>query len=141
MFCKLYLGVSLVSESAVAQAFLQHFRDEPPEWLDHGPVALMEMALEESNCADESGRSGAESAFERAVLEQPQEERTVFILHGVLDLQLPWLGAITQLPFAAVDQPWIWSSLQLLMSTVKDDCSRLLKEFDIAPNAAAYTWA
>ncbi len=71
MFCKLYLGISQVSESAVAHAFLQYFRDE----------------------------------------------------------------------FAAVDQPCIWSSLQLPMSTVKDDCSRLLKEFDIAPNAAAYTWA
>lgn len=141
MFCKLYLGDSLVSECAVAQAFLQYFRNESPLWLDHVPVALMAIALDESNCAGGSGRSYADSAFEWAVLELPPEERAVFILHGVLDLQLPWVAAITQLPFAAVNQLWMRALLQLRMCTVKDDCSRFLNKYCTGPNAAACTWA
>jgi DNA-directed RNA polymerase specialized sigma24 family protein len=124
-FCKLYLGDSQVTETVVAQAFLKYFRSELPLRRDHVPTALIALALEESNCGGEGGGTDADSAFEWAVLELPPDERAVFILHGVLDLQLPWVAAVTGIPFATVSQLWIRALIQLRMSTVDDGCSRL----------------
>lgn len=134
-FCKLYLGDLQVTESVVGEVFLRYFRSELPLSRDHVPATLMSQALEESNCAGEGGETDADSAFEWAVLGLPPEERAVFILHGVLDLQLPWVAAITQNSFANVSQLWIRALIQLRMSIVRDGCSRLFAECGSAPQA------
>lgn len=134
-FCKLYIGDLQVAESAVTDVFLKYFRSELPLGRDHVPVTLMSLALETSNCAGESEETDANSAFEWAVLGLPPEERAVFILHGVLDLQLPWVAAITQNSFANVSQLWIRALIQLRMSIVRDGCSRLFAECRSASQA------
>jgi hypothetical protein len=41
-----------------------------------------------------------------AVLHLGQEHRTVFILHAMLDLWLPWVSAITRISFGTLNQLW-----------------------------------
>ena len=132
-FCRLYLGDAEAADQVVSRAFLQYFRRELPLRLDRVPTGLMSLTLEESNSAGEVGVTDAESDFEWAVLELPPDERAVFILHGVLDLQLPCVAAVTGIPFAAVSQLWIRALIQLRMSTVHDGCSRLFAGCGSAP--------
>ena len=137
LFCRLYTGNSETAEKAVAQTFLKYFRSELRLHLDRVPTALMSLAVEESNCAGDGCGADVDSEFEWAVLGLPPEERAVFILHGMLDLQLPWVAAVGRLSFAAASQLWVRALLQLRMSTVKDDCSRLFEPCDFVPNSAA----
>ena len=140
-FCRLYMGDSEMAEKAVAQTFLKYFRSELPLHCDRVPTALMSIAVEESDCAGDGGGADVDSGFEWAVLALPPQERAVFILHGMLGLQLPRVAAVTRLSFAAASQLWVRALLQLRMSTVKDDCSRLFEPSAIAPNAAASSCA
>lgn len=137
LFCRFYTGEAETAESVVAQTFLKYFRSELPLLLDRLPTALMSLAVEESACCGDGGGADVDSDFEWAVLALPADERAVFILHGALELQLPWVAAITQLPFSAVSQLWIRALLQLRILTVKDSCSRLFEEYGTAPDAAA----
>ena len=136
-FCKLYLGDSQTAEAAVARTFLKYFRSELPLRRDHVPAALMSLALEESNCAGGGTGSEAGSAFEWAVLELPPDKRAVFLLHGLLDLHLASIAAITGSPFATVSQLWICALVQLRMSIVRDGCSRLFACCGPGPLGAA----
>lgn len=135
-FCRLYLGNSDASDEVVSQSFLQYFRSGLPLRLDHVPVALMSLALEESNCRVDIGEVEAESDFEWAVLKLPPDQRAVFVLHGVLGLQLPWVAAVTHIAYADVCQLWGCALLQLRMLTVHDGCSRLFDDCGPAPEAA-----
>jgi DNA-directed RNA polymerase specialized sigma24 family protein len=135
-FCRLYLGNPTVAEEVVTESFLQYFRRELPLWLDHVPTALMSLALEESNCRVDVAEGEAGSDFEWAMLRLPPDQRAVFILHGVLGLQLPWVAAVTRIGYAEVCRLWVCSLLQLRMLTVHDGCSRLFDECGPAPEAA-----
>lgn len=139
-FCTLYTGDSQTAQTVTEQTFLNYFHSELPLRLDHLPTALMSLAVEEGNC---SGAGGAESDsdFDWAVLGLPPDERAIFILHGMLDLQLPFVAAVTRTPLAIVSQLWVRALLQLRMSTVKDACSRLFEEYGPAPSAAPGTCA
>lgn len=137
LFCRLYMGDRESAEKAVAQTFLHYFRSELPLHRDHVPTVLMTLAVEECNSCGSGDGGDVDSDFEWAVLGLPPEERAVFILHGALGLQLPWVAAVTRLTFAAVSQFWVRALLQLRMSTVKDDCSQLFKHWGTAPTAAA----
>ena len=140
-FCRLYTGDSQTAQTVVEQTFLKYFRAELPLRIDHLPTALMSLAVEESNDSGDGGGPDVDSDFEWAILRLPPEERAVFILHGTLDLHLPWVAAITRTPFAVVSQLWVRALLQLRMSTVKDACSRLFEECPTAQSAAADTCA
>ena len=131
-FCRLYLGDANLAENVVGQSFLQYFRSGPQLRLDHLPTALMSVTLEE---CDRSGGGEVEvdSGFEAAVLGLLPEERAVFILHGVLDLQLPWVAAVTGTSYAGVCQLWVRALVQLRMFMVHDRCSQLFADGGLAP--------
>lgn len=135
-FCRLYIGDTDTAETVVAQTFLQYFRFGLPLDLGHLPPDLLSLAIEESRRSGEGGGADVDSDFEWAVLNLPPEERAVFILHGTLGLQLPAVAAITRLAFCDVCQLWMRALLQLRISMVEDDCSRLFAECGTAPNAA-----
>lgn len=137
LFCRLYCGDTETAETVVAQTFLKYFRSELPLHLDRLPTALMSLAIEECTDYDAGGGTEVASDFERGVLALQPDERAVFILHGALELQLPWVAAITQLPFAAMSQLWVRALLQLRISMVKDTCSRLSEEYGTPPSASA----
>lgn len=123
-FCRLYLGNVEVAENAVAQGFLNYFRREYPLRLDQLPTALLSLTLEECDRSG-GGEIEVDSEFEAAVLGLLPEERAVFVLHGVLDLQLPRVATITGMPYATVCQFWVRALVQLRMFIVRDTCSRL----------------
>lgn len=133
-FCRLYLGDAELAENVVAQSFLQYFRGELPLQLDHLPTGLMSLTLEE---CDRSGGQEVEvdSEFEAAVLGLTPEERAVFILHGVLDLQLPWVAAVTGIAYTDVCQWWVRALVQLRMVIVRDSCSHLFAESALVPES------
>lgn len=111
-FCRLYMGEATTAEYVTAEAFLDYFRRELPLRLDHVPVALMSLALLQS-----VQRGGGEievySRFELAVLGLAPEVRAVFILHGVLEVQLPWITAITATSYRDVCRLWGQALLDL----------------------------
>jgi DNA-directed RNA polymerase specialized sigma24 family protein len=135
-FCRLYLGDSEIAEEVLTQTFLQYFRRELPLRLDHIPSALMSLALEESN-SRQGGEGDSDSGFESTVLQLPPRERAVFILHGVLSLQLPCVAAITRIAYTDVCRMWVRALLELRVLIVRDSCSRLFDECGPAPGACA----
>ncbi|MDT8069538.1 MAG: hypothetical protein ROO76_15345 [Terriglobia bacterium] len=139
-FCRFYLGNVEVAENAVAQGFLDYFRCGYPLRLDHLPTALISLTLEE---CDRSGGGAVEvdSGFEAAVLGLLPEERAVFILHGVLDLQLPWVAVVTGTSYPGVSQLWLRSLVQLRMFIVHDGCSRLFADGGLEPESSRGTSA
>ena len=141
LFCRLYTGDSEVAETVAAKTFLRYAQSELPLALDGMPSILMALALVESTRSRDGGGADVDSDFEWAVLSLPPDERAVFILHGTLGLPLPSVAAITQLPFSAVDQLWARALLQLRLSTVKDDCSRLFQDRGAVIDILAGVWA
>ena len=137
LFCRLYTGDIEAAETAVAQTFLKYFRAEPRLPLDHVPVTLMTLAVEESSCSGAERGSGVDSDFERAILDLPPDERIIFILHGALGLQLSQVGAITQRTFDVVSQLWIRALLQLRMSTVKNSVQTATSTHAMEPIGSA----
>jgi DNA-directed RNA polymerase specialized sigma24 family protein len=122
-FCQLYLGNAQQAESVLAESFLQYFRGKRPLRLDHLPAALMSLTLE--GCGQSGGGTvEIESALESAVLGLLPGERAVFVLHGVLDLQLPWVAAVTGTAYLSVCQLWVSALVQLRMAIVRDQCSQ-----------------
>lgn len=134
-FCRLYTGDLDTSEIAVEQAFLKYFRSELPLQLDRLPVTLMSFAVEACPSGGDGG--GTDSVFESAVRDLPPDERAVFILHCALGLQLPWVAAITRLPFEAVGRLRIRALLRLRGSFVNDAGSRGLGDPGTVPPAPA----
>ena len=121
-FCRLYLGDAEQAESVVAESFLRYFRGERSLRLDHLPAGLMSLALE---VCDQSGGGmvDVDSRFEAAVLGLLPEERAVFVLHGVLDLQLPWVAAVTGIAYLRVCQLWVSAQVLLRTLIVLGQCS------------------
>lgn len=140
LLCRLYTGDTEVAETVVAETFLRYAQSELPLAFDRMPSILMTLALVESNRSGDGGGADVDSDFEWAVLSLPPDERAVFILHGTLGLPLPSVAAITQLPFLAVDQLWTRALLQLRLSMVKDDCSRLFRQRGATVDALASVW-
>ena len=64
-----------------------------------------------------------DSRFEAAVLGLLPEERAVFVLHGVLDLQLPWVAAVTGIAYLRVCQLWVSAQVLLRTLIVLGQCS------------------
>jgi DNA-directed RNA polymerase specialized sigma24 family protein len=134
-FCRLYLGHAALAENAVEQGFLQYFRRELPLRLDHLPTGLMSLTLGECDRIG-GGVVELDSGFEAAVLGLLPEERAVFILHGVLNLQLPWVAAVMGTPYPGVCQLWVRALVQLRMFMVHDKCSRLFDDCGLAPESS-----
>lgn len=124
-FCCLYLGDSELAEQALQQGFLTYIRHDLPLRLDHLPAALMSLILDECDRIA-VGEVDVESQFEAAVLSLLPQERSVFILHGVLGFQLPWIAAVTVSSFSEISQLWVSSLVQLRIVIVRDTCSSLL---------------
>lgn len=133
-FCRLYLGSAEMAEDAVARSFLRYFRREYSLSIDQLPIVLMSLTLEECDRSG-GGQVEVDSEFEAAVLALLPEERGAFILHGVLDLQLPWVAAIMGTPYAGVCQLWVRALVQLRMFIVRDTCSRLFADCGLAPES------
>ena len=133
-FCRLYLGDAERAEDAVAQSFLRYFRRKYPLCLERLPIVLMSLTLEECDRSG-GGEVVVDSEFEAAVLALLPEERAAFILHGVLDLQLPWVAAVMGGPYGEVCQLWVRSLVQLRMFIVRDTCSRLFANCGLAPES------
>ena len=135
-FCRLYLGDAEQAETVVAESFLRYFRAERSLRLDHLPATLMSLTLEE---CDQSGGGMVEvdSRLESAVLGLLPEERAVFVLHGVLDLQLPWVAAVTGIAYLRVCQLWVSALVQLRMLTVRDQCSQRIPGCGLAAKSSS----
>lgn len=140
-FCDLYIGDPQVVDAVVEEVFLEYFRGSLPLAVDHVPAQLMSLALQESTEVGEVEGSDPHDTFEGAVLALSPEERAVFILHGILELQLPWVAAITQVPFATVSLLWVRALIRLRMSLVRDQCSQLLCDLDLAAHVTPGAFA
>jgi DNA-directed RNA polymerase specialized sigma24 family protein len=124
-FCRLYLGDSELAEQALQQGFLTYIRHGRPLRLDRLPAALMSLILDECDQIA-IGEVDVESQFEAAVLSLLPQERSVFILHGVLGFQVPWIAVVTERSFSEISQLWVSSLVQLRIVIIRDTCSSLL---------------
>ena len=128
LFCRLCTGDAQAANDATTHAFEEYFSAGKPLHLDHVPTSLMSLAFEE--CQSSAGGIGTDvqSEFESAVLSLEPDERAIFILHGVLDLWLPWVAAITRIPFETVNPLWTRALINLRLSTVRDDYSQFFAD-------------
>ena len=123
-FCRLYLGQPDAAEHALRQGFFRYIHCGLPLRFEQLPATLMSIILEE--CDETPGAEvNVDSEFEAAVLGLLPQERSIFILHGVLGFQLPWVAAVISTNFCRTSQLWLSSLVQLRMVIVRDACSSL----------------
>jgi hypothetical protein len=130
LFCRLYTGDAHVATDMTTRALEEYFSTKKPLHLDHVPPTLLSFAFEECNTQANGTSTGADiqSEFEWAVVSLKPAERAVFILHGVLDLWLPWVAAITGIPFDTVYQLWSSALINLRVAIVRDESSQLFAD-------------
>lgn len=92
-FCELFLGDDRMAEQATTEVFVRFFRSGCVAEANGTPVALLSCAF---LVASQSSPANAEcsESLEAAALRLDPMARAVFILHGVMSVQLPWVAAI-----------------------------------------------
>ena len=111
-FCELLLGDRDRSEKATEVAFLMFYRAGPDLDLQVMPVALLRHALDATrSVVDRPGE--AVQDLRGAILRLPFEERSVFILRSVLDLDFGSIAMVTGCGEARVRSIWFQALMQL----------------------------
>lgn len=104
-FCELFLGARSAAERATREAFVRCFKSSHQVATQGIPVALLTMAF---RVVRQSATSATEqlAPLPSAILRLEATERAVFILHGVLSVQIPWVAAILGMPPEQATQLW-----------------------------------
>lgn len=92
-FCELFLGEKSVAEQVTAESFLGFLRGGGRAETNSVPVVLLRTAfLAVSQSRTKTGEP--KEPLRAAIVHLDVLPRAVFILHGVLSVQTPWVGAI-----------------------------------------------
>lgn len=104
-FCELFLGDRSMAQQAAVESFVRLFKSVGHVAKEGIPVALLGVAFRVACQSSTSGREELEP-LPAAILRLAPTERAVFILHGVMSLQIPWVAAILGVPLHEASQLW-----------------------------------
>lgn len=112
-FCRLFLGDEERGEATTREAFLAYFKQGFPLGFDQLPPALLRCAHDvvKDKCALVDPLKATNRALEHAILLLPCDQRAVFILRNVLNVDTPSVAVVTGLPSEQVRHLWIQSLL------------------------------
>lgn len=104
-FCELFLGDSRMAEQATTEAFIRCFKSGRVVEDNGTPVALLSCAF---RVASQSSIATVECSepLKAAVLRLDPMARSVFILHGAMSVQPPWIAAILGLSPEQITVLW-----------------------------------
>jgi hypothetical protein len=113
--CRLFLGEEDAAEEATQQGFVNFFGEEDELHLDRIPLRLLRKALQAARGNSTTARPGFPDTdeMEDMVKLLPQNERAVFILHSVLDLDFSQVTIVTGLSTEQVHRLWSESLLHV----------------------------
>jgi hypothetical protein len=114
-FSRLFLGEEAVAGEATQQAFVNFLVEEPELDLDRIPLRLLRKAFDAVRANSSVGRPSFPDTdeMEDMVKLLPTDERAVFILRSVLDLEFPQVSVVTALSMERVQQLWSESLLHV----------------------------
>lgn len=95
-FCRLFYGDDTRAQEATIKVFLIYLRAENSLNQDRIAVALLRIAVKvvRDRCMVSSARKADDQSFPRAILALPCEQRAVFILRYVLQLDTATVASI-----------------------------------------------
>lgn len=110
-FCELFLGDRSMAQQAAVESFGRLFKSVG-HVAREGPVALLRVAF---RVACQSATSAGEELepLQAAILRLEPTERAVFILHGVMSVQMPWVAAIIGVPPHEASQLWATALIEV----------------------------
>ena len=111
-FCEMFLGARSAAERATGEGFVLCFKSGHQVATQGIPVALLTMAF---RVARESATSATEqlAPLPSAILRLEATERAVFILHGAMSVQMPWVAAVVGVLPEQAKQLWGQSLIRL----------------------------
>jgi DNA-directed RNA polymerase specialized sigma24 family protein len=114
-FCRLFLGEEEAAEEATQQAFMNSLTENMDLGSDKIPLRLLRNALNAVSCNSSGARPGFPDTdeMEDTIKLLPQEERSVFILRSVLDLDFSQVTIVTGLSTEQVHRLWSESLLHV----------------------------
>lgn len=104
-FCELFSGDRSTAQRATVESFVRLFKSVGHVAMEGIPVALLSVAF---RVACQSAASAGEELepLRAAILRLGPTERAVFILHGVMSLEMPWVAAILGVPPKEATELW-----------------------------------
>jgi DNA-directed RNA polymerase specialized sigma24 family protein len=113
--CRLFLGEEDAAEEATQQGFVNFFSEEEGLDLDRIPLRLLRRALLAARANSSTARPGFPDTdeMEDMVKLLPQDERAVFILRSVLNLDFSQVTVVTGLSTEQVHRLWSESLLHV----------------------------
>ncbi len=113
-FCRFYLGDENCAETTTLHVFRAYFDSGLPLDGERLPGALLRLVLKASRRWMVLGNGGSDpSVFEEMLLALPDAELAVFLLHGVLGLDFPWISTVNGLSCEEEQRLWLNSLLHL----------------------------
>lgn len=106
-FCELFLGETSLAEQVTAESFVRFLRGGGRAETNGVPVALLRFTFQ--TASESPARNGGPSEpLRAAIIHLDALPRAVFILHGVMAVQMPWVGAI--LGVSAEEAARLWAT-------------------------------
>jgi DNA-directed RNA polymerase specialized sigma24 family protein len=111
-FCELFLGDTRLAEQATIETFVRFLGSSHRGETSGVPVALLSLAF---RVVSQSSTANPErlEPLKGATLGLDPQARAVFILHAVLSIQWPWIGAILGLSSEQVTDVWAKTLLRI----------------------------
>jgi len=104
-FCELFLGEKSLAEQVAAESFVRFLRGGGRAATNGVPVALLRFAFQAA-CQLPARNGESTEALRAAIVQLEAIPRAVFILHGAMSVQMPWVAAILGLPADEVTRVW-----------------------------------
>lgn len=104
-FCELFLGDRNTAQQATVESFVRLFTSAGHVAMEGIPVALLSVAFRVI-CQSATSADEELQPLRRAILRLGPTERAVFILHGVMSVQMPWVAAILGGPPQEASELW-----------------------------------
>lgn len=110
--CRLFLGENGLTEQATVETFARFLREGHRAETNGVPVALLRITYlkvsEHPARADESPEP-----LRAAIVQLDTLPRAMFILHGAMALQMPWVAAILNITSASAKQLWAQTLIEI----------------------------
>jgi DNA-directed RNA polymerase specialized sigma24 family protein len=141
-FCCLFLGDQYLAGDATSRAFLSFYRQHrelegdqlPPPLIGAARTVVYRLASLRSGPAVVTRAAGDAQPLTDAILNLAADERTVFILRTVLNVDSAAISAATGLPLESVHELWR-SALRMLGATLVHPSSRTDKTLGRTPSS------
>lgn len=119
-FCELFLGEHSLAEQATTEAFVRFVGSGHRAESNGVPVALLSFAFRVASESPAPRNSEPSEPLPAAIVHLDALTRAVFVLHGVLSVQIPWVAAILGVSPEQVNQLWAKSLIEVHARLPKD---------------------